>query len=110
MSDNFLISVSDPDTPGSQPTALQDIVRKDQDLTIKEDCNRQNITVFICGLNSNLTVIYRGSGGAFNQDTVSGVLAGTTIIVGSFPLHVRSLDTCADLNHANNSRTLFPIY
>jgi hypothetical protein len=64
-----------PNKPGSLPTALQDIVRKDKDITIKEDWNRQNITVFMCGPNSTLTVIYRGSGGAFDKDTVSGVLA-----------------------------------
>jgi hypothetical protein len=75
VSDNFLISMSGPNKPGSLPTALQDIVRKDKDIAIKEDWNRQNITAFMCGPNSTLTVIYRGSGGAFDKDTVSGVLA-----------------------------------
>jgi hypothetical protein len=41
VSHNLLISVSGPNKPGSLPTALQDIVRKDKDITIKEDWNRQ---------------------------------------------------------------------
>ena len=41
VSDNILISVKDPHTPGSLPTALEAIVGKDID--IKEDWNRQNI-------------------------------------------------------------------
>jgi hypothetical protein len=73
VSDNFLISVNDPSAPGSLAPVLLDIVGKDT--SIKEDWNRENITAFMCSPTSTLTVIYRGHGGAFDQEHVSGVIA-----------------------------------
>jgi hypothetical protein len=72
VSDNFLIPVNDPGTPGSPATALLDIVSKE--ISIREEWTRENITAFMCSPTSNLTVIYRCPGGAFDQANVSGVI------------------------------------
>jgi hypothetical protein len=72
VSDNFLIPVNDPGTPGSLATALLDIVSKE--ISIREEWTREHITAFMCSPTSNLTVIYRGPGGACDQANVSGVI------------------------------------
>ena len=72
VSDNFLIPVNDPGTPGSPATALLDIVSKE--ISIREEWTRENISAFMCSPTSNLTVIYRGPGGACDQANVSGVI------------------------------------
>ena len=70
VSDNFLIPVNDPGTPGSLATDLLDIVSKE--ISIREEWTREHITAFMCSPTSIVTVIYRGLGGVFDQANVSG--------------------------------------
>jgi hypothetical protein len=72
-SDNIFAPVLDPTAPGSLATALQTILIRDHN--IKQDVyNVDNITAYVTSPSMSPTVIYRGPGGNFAQESLCNAL------------------------------------
>ena len=72
-SENIFAPVCDPMAPGSLATALQTILIRDHNIK-QEDYNVDNITAYVTSPSMSPTVIYRGPGGKFAEESLCNAL------------------------------------